>query len=232
MLNLRKPGLVLLAIAAAAGLHASLNVSASAGSQAKNAYPSPSANPDQSKEAASALSRDIFDFNFFKSKVEPIFLKERPGHARCYACHSDPNRVFHLERLPEGSTEWTEEQSRKNFETVIRLIAPSDPLSSLLLIHPLAPEAGGDAFHSGGRQFETQNDPDWLTLTEWVRSARTASSPKSNSRSLIFVTNSAGGTVDVVDAATNRVVQVIRGIELPHGINFSPDGSRVYVSDE
>jgi YVTN family beta-propeller protein len=27
-------------------------------------------------------------------------------------------------------------------------------------------------------------------------------------------------------------VQVIRGIELPHGVTFSPDGSRVYVSNE
>ena len=185
-----------------------------------------------SQATASAPSKDVFDFNFFQSKVQPIFLKERPGHARCYACHSDPNRVFHLERLPEGATKWTEEQSRRNFETVTRLVAPGDPRSSLLLIHPLAPEAGGDAFHSGGRQFESQNDPDWLTLAEWVRGARTGSGGNSNSGSLIYVTNSAGATVDVVDPATNSVVQVIRGIELPHGINFSPDGSRVYVSDE
>jgi YVTN family beta-propeller protein len=102
----------------------------------------------------------------------------------------------------------------------------------LLLLHPLAPEAGGDAFHSGGRQFESQNDPDWLTIADWVRCAHTASNVKSKSGSLIYVTNSAGSTIDVVDPATNSVVQVIRGIELPHGINFSPDGSRVYVSDE
>jgi YVTN family beta-propeller protein len=50
--------------------------------------------------------------------------------------------------------------------------------------------------------------------------------------SLIYVTNSAADTIDVVDPATNKVVQVIRGIELPHGINFSPDGARVYVSNE
>ena len=27
------------------------------------------------------------DFEFFKSRVEPIFLKKRPSHARCYICH-------------------------------------------------------------------------------------------------------------------------------------------------
>jgi len=48
----------------------------------------------------------------------------------------------------------------------------------------------------------------------------------------IYVTNSAGDTIDVIDPATNKVVQVIRGIELPHGIAFSPDGTRVYVSNE
>jgi YVTN family beta-propeller protein len=48
----------------------------------------------------------------------------------------------------------------------------------------------------------------------------------------VYVTNSAGDSVDVVDPATNKVVQVIKGIEVPHGVNFSPDGKRVYISNE
>jgi DNA-binding beta-propeller fold protein YncE len=48
----------------------------------------------------------------------------------------------------------------------------------------------------------------------------------------VFVTNSAGDAIDVVDTATNKVVQVIKGIEAAHGINFSADGSQIYVSDE
>jgi YVTN family beta-propeller protein len=48
----------------------------------------------------------------------------------------------------------------------------------------------------------------------------------------IYVTNSAGTNIYVVDPVTNKVVQVIEDIELPHGVNFSPDGSRVYVSNE
>src|ERR671923_1410439 len=231
MLDLRKAELVALVIAATASLPSVLSVLANSGRE-DEVRQSRSTNSGQSQEKGSASSKDIFDFDIFKSKVEPIFLKERPGHARCYACHSDPNRFFRLERLSDGAKEWTEEQSRRNFQTVARLVAPGDPLSSLLLIHPLAPEAGGDAFHSGGRQFASQNDPDWLTIADWVRGARTASNPKPKSGSLIYVTNSAGATIDVVDQATNSVVQVIRGIELPHGVNFSPDGARVYVSDE
>jgi len=48
----------------------------------------------------------------------------------------------------------------------------------------------------------------------------------------IFVTNSAGDSIDVINPATNKVVQVIKGIEAAHGIGFAPDGSRIYVSDE
>src|SRR5258708_8749846 len=56
--------------------------------------------------------------------------------------------------------------------------------------------------------------------------------PAAASPARIHVSNSAGDNVDGVDPATNKVVQVIKGIEAPHGINFSPDGSRVYVSNE
>jgi YVTN family beta-propeller protein len=48
----------------------------------------------------------------------------------------------------------------------------------------------------------------------------------------IYVTNSAGDSVHVIDPATNKVTQVIKGIEGAHGINFAPDGSRVYISNE
>jgi DNA-binding beta-propeller fold protein YncE len=48
----------------------------------------------------------------------------------------------------------------------------------------------------------------------------------------IYVTNSAGDSVHVVDPGTNKVVQVFKGPEAMHGVAFAPDGSRVYVSNE
>jgi len=48
----------------------------------------------------------------------------------------------------------------------------------------------------------------------------------------IIQTNSAGDNVHIIDPATNKVVGVIEGIEVGHGAGTSPDGSRIYVSDE
>jgi hypothetical protein len=127
-----------------------------------------------SMQQASA-EKSTLDYQVYKSKVEPIFLKKRGEHARCYACHSQNQVSFHLQRLSPGSTTWSEEQSRLNFENVSHLVTPGDTSDSVLLLHPLAPEGGGDPFHSGGRQFESQNDPDWKTIADWVRMAKSGS---------------------------------------------------------
>jgi len=190
--------------------------------------------PEGARANLPSSPTDALDFQIFRTTVQPIFLKERPGHARCYGCHVLPNRNFLLATLPPGKADWTDEQSHRNFQNILPLVVPGDPSSSRLLLHPLAPGAGGDPFHSGGWQFASQNDPDWLALADWVRGVRTGAASESmpRARVRIYVTNSADDTVDVVDAATNQVVQVLRGMELPHGIAFSPDGTRVYVSNE
>lgn len=190
--------------------------------------------PTPAQVVSPSTRQEDSSFRFFETKVEPIFLKQRPGHARCYSCHTLSNRAFHLETLSPGATDWTAEQSQKNFQTALQLIVPGHPEASWLLLHPLAPESGGHPFHSGGRQFESQNDPDWQAMAAWVRGTRAGVGPDSSPKpmALIYVTNSAADTVDVIDPATYKVVQVISGIELPHGIAFSLDGARIYVSNE
>src|SRR6266849_1530865 len=118
--------------------------------------------PPAEQAASGSTQTAALSFEFFKTKVEPIFLKNRPEHARCYGCHILSNRIFHLDPLSKGKTDWTDEQSQRNFQSVLDLVVPGDPASSRLLLHPLAPEAGGDAFHSGGRQFAAHDDPDGL----------------------------------------------------------------------
>lgn len=51
-------------------------------------------------------------------------------------------------------------------------------------------------------------------------------------RVVIVQTNAAGDNIHLIDAATNRVTGIIRGIEVPHGAQPAPDGSRLYVTDE
>ncbi len=119
--------------------------------------------------AAMPLVAQTLDFETYRSKVEPIFLKKRPTHARCIVCHEGTRTAFRLEALAEGQTSFTPEQSRKNFDNITRMVVnKQNPDQSALLKHPLAGEAGGDDFHSGGRQFPSKNDPDWKILAAWV----------------------------------------------------------------
>ena len=119
-----------------------------------------------SGQSAAPLTASALDFEFFKTNVQPIFLAKRPGHARCISCHAS-GTPLRLQPLSPGSTTWNEEQSRKNFEAVQRVVVPGS-VKSKLLIHPLAEQAGGDFFHNGGKHWDSQNDPEWQTLKAWV----------------------------------------------------------------
>jgi hypothetical protein len=106
------------------------------------------------------------DFEMFKTQVQPIFLAKRPGHARCISCHAS-GTPLRLQPLPPGRTMWNDEESRKNFEAVRRFVVPGS-MKSMLLVHPLAEQAGGDFFHNGGKHWTSQTDPEWQVLKTWV----------------------------------------------------------------
>jgi hypothetical protein len=121
---------------------------------------------EQAAEAATNEQSAPLDFEDFKTKVQPIFLAKRPGHARCISCHTS-GTPLRLQPLSPGSTTWNDEQSRKNFEAVRRVVVPGS-VKSKLLVHPLAEQAGGDFFHNGGKHWDSQTDPEWQTLKAWV----------------------------------------------------------------
>jgi hypothetical protein len=81
-----------------------------------------------------------------------------------------------LQPLSPGSDTWNEEESRKNFEAVQKMVVPGDPLNSRLLIHPLEMSAGGTLFHNGGKHWKSQSNPEWQTLATWV-SGKTPAGP-------------------------------------------------------
>lgn len=205
---------------------------------------------------ATAEAAPPVDYEFFKTRVQPVFLTRRPGHARCYSCHAlgagegnAPN-AMRLQPLSPGSPTWNEEESRKNFEAVLRKVVPGNPLASSLLLHPLRFEAGGNVWHGGGAQFTSPNDPEWQIFAAWVRGEKAGTaSPLSGSsehflpappaaivgqdlKVRIVQTNGAGDNLHIIDPATNRVVGEITGIDVNHGIAAAPDGSRLYVTNE
>lgn len=110
------------------------------------------------------------DFATFRDRVQPLFLNKRQGLARCYVCHSQ-GTPFRLQRLGEGRRTWTDEESRKNFEAIQRLVVAGKPDASRLLLMPLTHEAGGTEFHPGGKRWTSKSDAEWKELAQWVTSA-------------------------------------------------------------
>jgi hypothetical protein len=119
--------------------------------------------------APGTAGAQALDYDVFKNKVEPIFITKRPGYTRCVVCHGGANNGLHLERLRAGAAAFTEEQSKKNFATVSALVTPGKPDESHLLLYPLVPQEGGSAYHSGGRQWPSKNDPNWQTIARWIK---------------------------------------------------------------
>jgi hypothetical protein len=132
------------------------------------AAPLSAAGLSQVQQSGAAAS---LDFEFFRTRVQPILLKKRKGLARCYVCHSQ-GTAFRLQPLSSGSASWNETESRRNFEATLPFVVPGNPLASRLLTMPLAAEAGGIAFHPGGKHWSSQDDPEWQTLAAWLRGTK------------------------------------------------------------
>ena len=122
-------------------------------------------------QAPAAPASSTLDFTVYKAKIEPLLLEKRPGHSRCVVCHSTGTN-FRLQPLSPGQKAWTDEQSQKNFQMVSRFVLPGVPMKSRFLVMALAHEAGGVEFHPGGKHWQTQDDPEWKTMADWVKGAK------------------------------------------------------------
>ena len=120
-----------------------------------------------SAQAPGPSVASALDYDFFKTKVQPIFLAKRDGHTRCVSCHSK-GTPMRLAALSPGAATWNEEQSRRNFQAVQARVIPRDLVTSKLLLHPLLSDGGGDFYHSGGKHWNSFLDPEWQTLANWV----------------------------------------------------------------
>ena len=118
--------------------------------------------------SADRATSPTLDFAFFEQCVQRIFLDKREGQMECVHCHDAGTRGF-AQQLPSDRDYWNREESRENLTLLRRYIEPGFPLRSRFLTHPLAPDAGGDHFHSGVRRWSSQDAPEWQMLAAWVR---------------------------------------------------------------
>ena len=118
-------------------------------------------------QAPDASTASSLDFEFFRTKVQPILLATREGHVRCVTCHSQ-GTPMRLQELSPGASTWNEEQSRRNFQVVAPRVTPLNPYQSKLLVHPLVTEGGGDYYHGGGKHWNSFLDPEWQMIANWV----------------------------------------------------------------
>jgi hypothetical protein len=118
-------------------------------------------------QAAGGPAASGLDFEYFRTRVQPIFLARRDGNTRCVSCHSR-GTPMRLQELSPGATTWNEEQSRRNFDVVQPRVVPRNPTRSRLLMHPLASEGGGTFYHSGGKHWTSFLNDEWQTIANWV----------------------------------------------------------------
>ncbi len=188
--------------------------------------------------ASAQTAAPALDFDEFRTRVQPIFTAKRDGLMTCLTCHGGTvGTRLRLQPLPEGAATWSDADARKNFDSARSLVKPGLPMESRLLTHPLDRAAGGDSFHGGGKHWLAQADPEWQTLAAWVRGPRpamtaTVMAVPAGRAVRIIQTNAAGDGAHLIDPATNLVTQVLTGVEIPHGVTTSPDGARMYLSNE
>lgn len=115
------------------------------------------------------------DFEFFQACVQKIFVNPVEGAVGCTSCHGGGGERGFASEIPGGRDFWNEEESRRNFAVVMRFIDPGYPLQSIFLQMALHPDAGGTPMHAGGIRWQSQDDPEWQALAEWIRGERSGS---------------------------------------------------------
>ncbi|MHB8654920.1 MAG: HEAT repeat domain-containing protein [Terriglobia bacterium] len=123
-----------------------------------------------------------FDFNYFTAFVQPLFVKKYGG-AACVQCHvpgANTSGAFRI-LAPQPDGRYTLDQSRTNFVSVLAAIDRENPGKSKLLLKPLDPRASEGTIrgmiHDGGVFWNTQYDPDFETVQNWLKGAKIETAP-------------------------------------------------------
>ena len=110
------------------------------------------------------------DFEFFRACVQPVFANPREGHIKCSNCHAAG--LIGFAPVPQNGEAWTDQEARRAFSTISRLIVAGNPDQSRFLLKPLHPDGGGSYTHNGPRRWQSRDDPEFQMLAQWVRGQR------------------------------------------------------------
>lgn len=110
------------------------------------------------------------DFDFFRACVQKVFATPREGHIKCSNCHAEG--LIGFAPVPQDGAAWSDQEARRAFSTITRLIVPGNPEQSRFLLKPLHPDGGGSYTHNGPRRWPSRNDPEFQMLAQWVRGER------------------------------------------------------------
>ena len=121
-----------------------------------------------------ARAEPSLDFDFFRSCVQPVFATAREGHIRCSNCHA--GGLIGFAPVPQDGKAWNDQEARRAFSTISRLILPGNAEQSRFLLKPLHPDGGGSYTHNGPRRWQSRQDPEWQMLAGWVRGERKGNS--------------------------------------------------------
>ena len=107
------------------------------------------------------------DFTFFRSCVQRVFATPREGHIACSNCHA--GGLVGFAPPPQNGKAWSDEEAKRAFQSISRVIIPGNPEQSRFMLKPLHPDGGGTYTHNGPRRWQSQSDPEWQMLAGWVR---------------------------------------------------------------
>jgi hypothetical protein len=114
------------------------------------------------------------DFEFFRTCVQQVFASPREGQIRCSNCHA--GGIIGFAPAPQGGSSWSDEEAKRAFQLISRLILRGNPEQSRFLLKPLHPDGGGSYAHNGPRRWPNREDAEWRMLADWVRGKRTGPS--------------------------------------------------------